>query len=303
MPRVTVALITYNRITYLKEAIEGVLAQSYKDFELIIMDNASTPETYDLVKPYLNDQVKYHRNPVNDRSYFNTAFDLASGEYLVIVHDDDIMKTQFLEKEVATLDKNSDYSIVATNITAIDEHSNLVKKHDQKMTKDRVWSKNEYIKEFFTKKILIPCPTVMFRKQVFLDHRLRFNMEVGPAIDLYLWLETNLLDYKICLLAEPLYKYRFHSGQENLVLQVGMEFSLYNHLLIFLTKNGFLEWIPKMQAQRRKIIFSNIANSYYRRFIDYTETKSLLNQLNLLGLKWNERSLKGLIKILIRKIR
>jgi len=302
MPKVTVALITYNRIKYLKEAIDGVLAQSYKDFELIIMDNASTPETYGLVKPYLNDQVKYYRNAVNDRNFFNAAFDLAAGEYLVIAHDDDIMKEHFLEKEVATLDHNLDLALVATNTTYIDEHSDILTEYSHRMAKDLVWSKYEYIKDYLTKKIIIPCPTVMFRKQVFLDHQLRFNMNVGPAIDVYLWFEVNTLEYKMCLLSEPLYKYRIHSGQENVVLQIEMEFKLYDHLLIFLDNNALYDLIPTMQRQRRKLIFDAIAHSCYRGSIDYNEMRDLLRRLKALGFRWNEWSFKGVIKLIISNL-
>jgi glycosyltransferase involved in cell wall biosynthesis len=303
MPKVTVALLTYNRIKYLKEAIEGVLRQTYSDFELIIMDNGSTQETYELIKPFLNDKVKYHRNAINDRSFINYPFDIATGEYLIIIHDDDIMMSSLIEKQVAILDQNSDVSIVAANTQFIDENSISFKTKGQTIKADICWGKTEFIKDSIIKGIYLPCPTVMFRRQVFDTHNLRFNLSVGPATDLYLWYETNLLDYKIYFLSEPLYKYRIHNSQDSTVSQIEMQFSIYFHLLDLLKKNNLYKLIPHAKRQRLKLIFDSIVNSFYHNNIKHGELKLYFSKLFSLGFQPSILSFRSVAKLVIGLIK
>ncbi|MEI7501823.1 MAG: glycosyltransferase [Paludibacter sp.] len=303
MPKLTVALITYNRTKYLKEAIEGILLQSFRDFELFIMDNGSTPETYELIKPYLNNQVSYHRNTVNRRDYLNYPFEIANGEYLIITHDDDIMLENMLENQVAILDRNPDISIVGTNTIHIDENSKIIKRKGQKIKKDIIWSKYEFIRDSINNDIHIPCPTVMFRKKIFNQYNLRFNLNVGPATDLYLWYETNLLDYKMYFLSEPLYKYRLHNKQDSTVSKIEMEFSIYTPIIDLLAKNKLTNLIPKAKKRRNSIIFDSIINSYYHHNINFDEMKSLLSRLTKLKFRLSINSIRSITKLAIRMIK
>jgi len=303
MPKVTVALITYNRIKYLKEAIEGVLQQTYKDFELIIMDNGSTEETYQFIKPYLNDKVKYYRNSINSRNIVNKIFDLFSSEYLIITHDDDIMMENLLENQVAILEKNQDISIIASNTMFIDENSAIIKNKSQNIKKDIIWSKNEFIKDSIINNLYIPCPKVMRMKMIFDKYNLRFNLNVGPATDLYLWYETNLLDFKMYFLHEPLYKYRIHNLQDSTVSRIEMEFSIYSPILEFLAKNELNDLIPIEKRRRHNILFDTIINSYYHHNINFKEMSMLISKLRSLGFLPSVHSLRSSIKFLIRSIK
>lgn len=65
MPKITIAIPTYNRAKLLTEAIESVLVQTYEDFELLISDNASTDETKNVVVSFKNPRIRYHRNKKN----------------------------------------------------------------------------------------------------------------------------------------------------------------------------------------------------------------------------------------------
>jgi glycosyltransferase involved in cell wall biosynthesis len=300
LPKVTVALITYNRTKYLKEAIEGILNQTFRNFELIIMDNGSSPETYKFIKPYLNDQVKYHRNEINNRSYLNYPFVLALGEYLIITHDDDIMKDTLLETQVAILDQNLDVIIVGANTTFIDGNSKLIQLKGQKIKSDIVWHKNEFIRDSITKGIYMPCPTVMFRKELFNNFNLRFDLNVGPATDLYLWFQTNLLDYKIYLISEPLYYYRIHTSQDSTVSRIEMDFKIYSPIIELLRNNGLFELLPQAMRQRHNIMFDSIVNSYFHKSINLGEMRNLLLKLRLLGFKPTIQSTRSIVKLVIR---
>ena len=108
MPRVTVVLTTYNRDSVVGSTIEAVLAQTYKDFELIISDDCSTDKTEQICLEYerRDQRIRYRRNERNAGmpGNLNTAIRAANGEYIANLHDGDIYHPALLEKWVAALD-------------------------------------------------------------------------------------------------------------------------------------------------------------------------------------------------------
>lgn len=238
MPKVTVALITYNRPDYLKQAIDAIICQTYKDFELIIMDNGSTSDTQDLVRPYLNQQVSYVRNLINNREYMNTAFSVGTGEYLIITHDDDMMMPRMLEKEVEILDNDNDCVLVGCNTTIINEEGIVLNKRFNRHYTNRKFKQFEYIKSFFSDELILLCPTILLRRSFFNSNNLNFKIfEVGPAADNYLWFEVNLHHFNLVTIAEPLYYYRIHKKQDSVANSLTMELSMFLKTLDLLKTN------------------------------------------------------------------
>jgi glycosyltransferase involved in cell wall biosynthesis len=113
--KVNIGLPVFNGEKYIAEALDSILSQTYRDFELIISDNASTDNTGPICQSYAakDSRVRYHRNKVNIgvSANFNRAFQLSSSEYFKWVACDDICAPYFLEKCVKVLDANP--SIVA----------------------------------------------------------------------------------------------------------------------------------------------------------------------------------------------
>src|SRR3989338_5944877 len=102
MPKVTIAIPTYNRAKLLSQAIESVLVQTYKDFELLISDNASTDETNNVVTSFKDPRIRYHRNRKNIgmMSNWNKCVELAQGKYLMILGDDDKLYPYFIKNSL-----------------------------------------------------------------------------------------------------------------------------------------------------------------------------------------------------------
>ncbi|MBI5667972.1 MAG: glycosyltransferase family 2 protein [Chloroflexi bacterium] len=125
-PRVSIGLPVYNAERFLEQALDGILAQTFTDFELVICDNASTDRTQEICRRYAaNDaRIKYHRNSHNigvSRN-FNRTFELATGEYFKWCAHDDIPRHEFLEKCVEVLDKHQDVVLCYTRGIGIDEN-------------------------------------------------------------------------------------------------------------------------------------------------------------------------------------
>lgn len=98
-PLISVVLTTYNRQNLLPRAVDSVLKGTYQNFELLIIDDASTDDTLEVVGSFKDSRIKYHRMESN-RGVLrarNRGFDLATGDYITILDDDDELLFKALE--------------------------------------------------------------------------------------------------------------------------------------------------------------------------------------------------------------
>jgi len=120
-PKVSVLIPTYNMSEYLQDAIESVLAQDFNDIEIVVGDDCSTDDTYDVMQQYAsNPKVRYIRNESNLGSSGNSRsllYEHVRGEYILgINHDDYLIETDYIKRAVDILDKNPDVSLVFANV-------------------------------------------------------------------------------------------------------------------------------------------------------------------------------------------
>jgi glycosyltransferase involved in cell wall biosynthesis len=123
-PRVSIGFPVYNGVQFLEQAIKCILGQTYRDFELVICDNASTDETGRICEGYAakDNRVRYIRNPENIGAApnFNRTFTLSRGEYFTWVAHDDLYGATWLERCVDALDSNPDVVLAHTSVRLID---------------------------------------------------------------------------------------------------------------------------------------------------------------------------------------
>jgi glycosyltransferase involved in cell wall biosynthesis len=121
-PKVTVCLPTFNKVRYLPAAIESVLTQEFRDFELLIVDDASTDGTSNAVLSFRDSRIRYIRNPQNRGlvGNWNYCLELAQGDYAIVFHDDDVMLPGLLRREVEVLESNSRVVLVHAAAQSID---------------------------------------------------------------------------------------------------------------------------------------------------------------------------------------
>ncbi len=101
-PVVSVIMPTYQRLTYLREALESVLAQTYTDFEVVVTDNSAADAVRDLVLSYGDERVRYRHNDGNVGLQANVlaGYRAARGQLLATLHDDDVWERTFLAELV-----------------------------------------------------------------------------------------------------------------------------------------------------------------------------------------------------------
>lgn len=223
---VTIALLTYNRSGYLKEAIEGVLSQTYRNFEFLILDNGSTDDTPDVVLGIKDERVRYVRNPPGYTAPFNgaSAIKIARGERVIATHDDDIMMPTMLEKQMALMDAHPGMTAVWTNVCTIDKDGAVMSPYLTPLGPDRIYERGEYIVRY-PAELLWPLPSTLIfcRKKLsasLIDSIYYGSIQGGKAPKSHGGLDIlipSLLNTRgsIGFLNEPLLKYRLHGPQDS----------------------------------------------------------------------------------------
>src|SRR6476619_5019469 len=113
-PLVSIVVPTFNRTRYLAIALESALAQTYRNIEILVSDDASNEDIFGaVVSRFADSRIKYHRNPSNLGMGMNTwgALTRASGKYVGTIHDDDAWEPDFLETLVPPLERDDSLSI------------------------------------------------------------------------------------------------------------------------------------------------------------------------------------------------
>jgi glycosyltransferase involved in cell wall biosynthesis len=123
-PLVTIGLPCYNSERYLATSLDSLLAQTYREFVLVICDNASTDGTAELCQKYVarDPRVRYYRNPVNIgmSGNFNRVFELTNTKYIKWSTADDFWAPEMLADAVAVMEANDDVVVCYPRVVIID---------------------------------------------------------------------------------------------------------------------------------------------------------------------------------------
>lgn len=125
MPRVSIGMPVYNGAHYLRKALDALLAQDFRDFEILISDNASTDETPQICSEYRkkDQRIRYYRHETNFVAVknFNWVFQQCSGEYFMWAAYDDLWAETFLSRCVELMDQKPKAVLCTTHVHRIDE--------------------------------------------------------------------------------------------------------------------------------------------------------------------------------------
>lgn len=205
-PQISVVMPVYNCIAYIKESVGSILAQTFIDFELLIIDDHSTDGTYEYLQQLSDPRIVLIRKTQNSgyAKSLNMGLDRAKGKYIARMDGDDIALPERFAKQVAYMDNDpevlvcgSSYQIVGTDTIV------------------QLPLTYEAAKVVSIMNVPVAHPTAFIRQSVLIQHQLRYNEQLEPTEDYDLW--TRILEIgKIENLPEVLLLYRKHSEQESI---------------------------------------------------------------------------------------
>ena len=130
MPRVSIVLPVYNGSKYIRESLDSIVNQTYKDWELIIVNDCSTDNTLSIVEEYVikDERIKVINNEENQKlpKSLNIGFRLTKGEYLTWTSDDNMFCEFALQRMVDCLDAKSEYSMVCADYECINSEGKTI---------------------------------------------------------------------------------------------------------------------------------------------------------------------------------
>ena len=204
-PKVTVLMTVYNGEGYLRECVDSVLGQTFKDFEFLIIDDQSGDGSRNIIKSYRDSRIRLIENDENlsQVKSLNIGLAHAQGACIARMDQDDVMVKHRLNRQVDFLDKNPDISLVGTWGEIIDENGKI-------FTKARLPIRNEEIigNVLFCGYFLMH-PSVMFRKDAVMEAG-KYNEEITFSEDYNLWTRLLLKKHKLANIPECLIRFRYH---------------------------------------------------------------------------------------------
>lgn len=219
MPKVSIILTSYNHSKYLREAIESCLNQSFTNFELIILDDCSTDNSWEIINQYTDPRIKAFRSENQGEvvPQVNKAIsEIATGEYIAIHHSDDVWELDKLEKQVAFLDSHPEIGAVFTNALPITEDSSPLKDENHfyfKIFDQPNRSRHEWLRYFFVHSNALCHPSALLRKQVYRDCGLYRN-GLAQSADFNMWIRL-CMKHDIHVMPEKMVKFRIRSNEAN----------------------------------------------------------------------------------------
>jgi glycosyltransferase involved in cell wall biosynthesis len=208
-PRVTVLLAVRDGLPWVRDAVESVLAQTFGDFELLVIDDASGDGTPAAIEAYGDPRIRVLRNDANAGQVpsLNRGLREARGEYVARLDADDQMLPERLERQVALLDGDASVALVGTWMDVVDERG-------------RPWGRlRGHVRDFpeFVFAILADRypwghPSLMFRRASVLELG-GYDETLAPSEDKDLYRRLALARLEARGIEEPLVRYRRHERQ------------------------------------------------------------------------------------------
>jgi glycosyltransferase involved in cell wall biosynthesis len=276
MPEVSVIIPNYNHARFLKKRIDSVIRQTFKNIEIIILDDFSTDESRKIINQYvaIDSRIKTIFNSKNSGSPFaqwNKGIKEASSEYIWIAESDDFSDLSFLERSVNIFNLHSSVGLVFTqsyNVNAEDEVIEVNRELGIKSTFDPEKNflekgENVILSTGLLESIIPNASAVVFRKNIF-EKTGGVSAEYKMIGDWLIWLKM-MMETDVYYMAQPLNYFRSHSGTTRSDQMRNLKRFSLRYTETYNLYRDFFKLYPKEIKLKNKI-FSYLYSKWYWRF-------------------------------------
>jgi len=290
-PLISVVMSVYNGEKYLEEAIESILAQTYSNFEFIIINDGSTDGSLDVIKKYINNDkiILITRENKGLPCSLNEGIRLSKGKYIARMDADDISLPTRLEEQIIFMEKNRDVGICGCSVLDLDTNSKwILTSYDKRLKVELLFSS------------VFAHPSVMIDRKMMIENNLFYNETFFQSQDFELW--VRIAKYtKFANLKNPLLRYRILEDSISRVADKNIE---KRYLVI---KSIFERYLKQMDIQNteeeNRLHFNLTVNTrmkenaiefthlkkYFSKIVRVNNEKQVFDKIELkkvLGKKW-----------------
>jgi len=198
----------FNAATYLKEAIQSIIDQTFTDYTLLLINDGSTDESEAVIKSFSDERIWYRKHETNKGliNTLNEGLELAQSEYIIRMDADDISHPDRFEKQIAFMDANPAIDVSGTWFSILNSNDVVTRPVT-----------NDECKVKLLKNTVLGHPTAIFRAASILNANLKYNESFIYIEDYKLWADASIRGLKLANIPELLLQYRVHGQQVSTV--------------------------------------------------------------------------------------
>ncbi|WP_405569737.1 glycosyltransferase family 2 protein [Winogradskyella sp. Asnod2-B02-A] len=254
-PLVSIIIPTYNRAQLIGKTLDSVLAQTYKNWECIIVDDGSTDNTENLLNSYIDKDVRfqYYKRPdtyaIGGNGARNYGLSISKGEYINWFDDDDAMEPNKLEVQLSLLHQtNFDYNICQTMLYDIDNDKELGLRASHIVS-------NQIFQDYIRFKIFWLTQAPLWKRSFLETYNLKFNEDLKQSQDYDFHMRVLAISENYSFTEKPLVKVYCHAGNMSNSL-VENEQKLKSNL--FVKDEIFKRFGKKIDLETKRSVYNNL---------------------------------------------
>lgn len=271
-PTISVILPAYNAERFLPDAIDSILNQTFRDFELIILNDGSTDKTEEIILSYTDSRIRYVKNVQNLKliSTLNKGVDLARGKYIARMDADDISMPTRFEEQIKYLTEHPSVALVSAEAYMMNEQGEITHKSRHYVT---------HLPKVCRFANIFECqfmhPVCMIRSEVLKEYKYSLEDVAMHVEDYELWSRMNRNGLLMASIGEPLFKYRVTKGSicgkyEKVQVEHCLEISYKSYCSILngkMDRDDFFRMFSKHKSIRSFISMMNFVHKQIEIYI------------------------------------
>lgn len=232
-PLVTVCVPTIGRSGFLRHTLEALKAQTYQDYEVLVLDNACPEDARQLLDGFAKEDPRVRVLRADERipvfANFNRGIRAAAGEYVVFFHDDDVYLPTFIESELELLVRNPSVGFVGSNCWLIDDAGRVTRRR-RLIRRTEIWSGRSFIRALIQRgRNVMSTQGIMYRAKIL--RAVGFDETLPAHFGDFIVLMRMAEGWDVALIAELLWKNRVHAGAGSFAIPLSSAIPLRTRLL------------------------------------------------------------------------
>lgn len=258
---ITIAIPVFERTEFFLDALESATSQSIK-CKIIVVDNNSSHDFFEKICKKYN--IEYYKNEENIGMFpnWNRCISLANTEFVIILGDDDILNSNYIEQFLNAFDKHNNIDIFYSNFEILENSTGTTLNHNHTLPYGFIPNGEKILEYGIKYRLGFPIITSAIRKSKFTGF-----YEIFHASNDWAWIYENAKKLIFFGNDNVLLKYRYHKNNDsknnktliNIYLSI---WYLYGNVFKSISKNKFLKDINKGETYFMLYVISNITNQY-----------------------------------------